>query len=600
MPAERIKSVLHQIIHKDQRGGVDGRYIGENITLIEDVLYEIENDNSDAVVLMLDMEKAFDRVEWGWLFNVLNHFNFGEGFISWLMTIYRHAQCSIVTNGHQSEYFCISRGIRQGDSLSALLFIIQAEPLAQLIRTDENIEGYKIQDNHMNVHIKGCQYVDDTITVLKNKLFVPYFLDIVNKYESVSGAKLNIKKTVGLVTQQNLIDLSMGIQMTVGPEKLLGVPVGNLGQRREFWYALVKKLKSRVEVWKTSELTWEGKCYLIISIGMAQMAYAMEMKTIPETCISEINKIFDDFLWKNGKRNIKRDICVLPRHLGGLGLLDVSIMAKVKKIMWIIRYLKAEQDENWVILATKYLKCLDLNVHLGSLKVYDSSDSLKSKNIPQFYKDCVLSFQELCRKARVRNKDDIIWFNNMLNFNGKPMILGHWAKTGILTIQDLMKNGSIDEGGIHQKLTHKAGLFFELSKIKASLPEAWKDLSMENYERQIYNQRGMLEMEFKIPNAGTKSLSDLTSGDVYNILLLNRKTELKSKEYWNRKFINMNIDWEDWFSQNFVNRYIPRKCKDFNWKVFHGHVNTETRLLKMKFSDGICKLCHTGDENLTT
>ena len=59
----------------------------------------------------------------------------------------------------------------------------------------------------------------------------------------------------------------------------------------------------------------------------------------------------------------------------------------------------------------------------------------------------------------------------------------------------------------------------------------------------------MLEMEFKIPNAGTKSLSDLTSRDVYNILLLNTKSEIKSKEYWNRKFINMYIDWEDWFSQ---------------------------------------------------
>ena len=116
--------------------------------------------------------------------------------------------------------------------------------------------------------------------------------------------------------------------MTVGPEKLLGVPIGNLAQQRKFWYALVKKLKSRVEVWKNRELTWEGKCYLIRSIGMAQMAYAMEMKTIPETCISEIDKIFDDFLWKNGKRNIKRDICVLSRHLGGLGLIDVSIKSQ--------------------------------------------------------------------------------------------------------------------------------------------------------------------------------------------------------------------------------------------------------------------------------
>ena len=128
--------------------------------------------------------------------------------------------------------FLYKQRLKTRGFLSALLLIIQAEPFAQLIRTDENIENYKIQDNHMIVHIKGCQYLDDTITVLKNKLFVPYFLDIVNKYGSVSGAKLNIKKTAGLVTHQNLIDSSMCIQVTVVPEKLLGVLVGSLGQQR--------------------------------------------------------------------------------------------------------------------------------------------------------------------------------------------------------------------------------------------------------------------------------------------------------------------------------------------------------------------------------
>ena len=153
---------------------------------------------------------------------------------------------------------------------------------------------------------------------------------------------------------------------------------------------------------KTRELTWEGKCYLIKSVGMAQMAYAMEMKTIPETCISEINH-FWWLLMEKMANEISIDICVLSGHLGGLGLIDVSIMAKVKKIVWIIRYLRAEKDGNWVILATKYLKCMDndLNVHLGFLKVYDSSDSLKSKNISQFYKTVWYHIQELCRKARV-------------------------------------------------------------------------------------------------------------------------------------------------------------------------------------------------------
>ena len=128
--ANRIKCVLPTIIHEDQRGCVPGRHIGEIIRNTEDILFELEKGNSDSVILMLDMEKAFDRVEWNWLLKVLKGFNFGNRFISWLETLYKHAKCSIMTNGVQSEYFSISRGIRQRDALSALLYIIQSEQFA--------------------------------------------------------------------------------------------------------------------------------------------------------------------------------------------------------------------------------------------------------------------------------------------------------------------------------------------------------------------------------------------------------------------------------------------------------------------------------------
>ena len=86
------------------------------------------------------------------------------------MTIYQHAQCSILTNGIQSGYFPISREIRQGDALSALLFVVQAELFAQLIRTDTKIQGFKIDNGHLTTYIKACQYVDDTVTVLKKQI----------------------------------------------------------------------------------------------------------------------------------------------------------------------------------------------------------------------------------------------------------------------------------------------------------------------------------------------------------------------------------------------------------------------------------------------
>ena len=66
-------------------------------------------------------------------------------------------------------------------------------------------------------------------------------------YESVSGARLNVKKTVGLVTDPNLIDGTSVMQMANGPEKVLGVPVRNIGKQNEFWVALVKK--TSVQTW---------------------------------------------------------------------------------------------------------------------------------------------------------------------------------------------------------------------------------------------------------------------------------------------------------------------------------------------------------------
>ena len=163
---------------------------------------------------------------------------------------------------------------------------------------------------------------------------IKHFFHLIERYGSVSGAKLNVSKTVGLVSHPDFIDNTLGIQMTIGPERLLGVPVGNKIQQNEFWIALVKKLMARLEVCKTRELTWETwerKCYLIKSIGISQLAYAMEMKTMPEYVITMANQIFDDFLWKNGERTINRDICTLHRELGGLGLTDISIISKVKK-----------------------------------------------------------------------------------------------------------------------------------------------------------------------------------------------------------------------------------------------------------------------------
>ena len=108
--------------------------------------------------------------------------------------MYQNARSDIMTNGVVSEYFDISRGIRQGDAMSALLYIIQAEPLAEAIRQSHSIKGIDITNGIINDELKIGQYVDDTIVFLGNSEYIKPCLDIISEYEKISGAKLNINK----------------------------------------------------------------------------------------------------------------------------------------------------------------------------------------------------------------------------------------------------------------------------------------------------------------------------------------------------------------------------------------------------------------------
>ena len=164
---------MPEIINTDQRGCIKCRYIGENIRLVEDIMHAKDDE---SVILLLDKEKAFDRVEWRWLFEVLRKFNFGERFISWIETMYNCAKSAVMTNGLLSECFSISRGIRQGDALSALLFIIQAEPLAEAIRSSCNFKGISMNNE---TEIRICQYVDDINIFLAHHSYINPCLEII-------------------------------------------------------------------------------------------------------------------------------------------------------------------------------------------------------------------------------------------------------------------------------------------------------------------------------------------------------------------------------------------------------------------------------------
>ncbi len=117
--ANRLKNVLPSIINTDQSGYLEGRFIGQNIRLQEEISFFTKFENKPGIILSIDFEKVFDSVNWHFLTKTLTNFKFGSKFISYIKTVYNNIESILINNGNTSKYFKLERGVRQGCPLSA-------------------------------------------------------------------------------------------------------------------------------------------------------------------------------------------------------------------------------------------------------------------------------------------------------------------------------------------------------------------------------------------------------------------------------------------------------------------------------------------------
>ena len=132
--ANRLKRVLPKLIDNDQTGFLKGRFIGENIRLIDATINYTIFKNIPGLLLFLDFEKAFYIVEWSFIQKTFRQFNFGSTIINWIKISYNSTESCILNNGWSSDFFKLERGVRQGCPLSPYLFILCVEVLAEAVR----------------------------------------------------------------------------------------------------------------------------------------------------------------------------------------------------------------------------------------------------------------------------------------------------------------------------------------------------------------------------------------------------------------------------------------------------------------------------------
>ena len=223
--ANRLKTVLDKIIFKDQKGFISGRFIGENIRLIYDVLFETKDQDIPGMILSIDFEKAFDTVSWKFIKKVLKYYNFGPSIISWISLFQNGSESCIIQNGFISEFFNLRKGCRQGDPISPYVFILCAEILGKIVRDSKSISGIKINEKEFRL----SQYADDTQIFLDGtEKSLKETLNILKTFYIMSGLKINVEKTraiwIGSLSNSNRqLCKEYKLDWSQGPFKILGV-----------------------------------------------------------------------------------------------------------------------------------------------------------------------------------------------------------------------------------------------------------------------------------------------------------------------------------------------------------------------------------------
>ncbi|XP_049373036.1 uncharacterized protein LOC125838027 [Solanum verrucosum] len=198
--AERLKKVIHRIVDIQQMAFIKGRQILDAMVIANELVDSRVKSKQPGIICKLDIQKAYDHVNWNYLVNMLQKMGFGSKWIRWIKYCIGTVKFSILINRSPTGFFSSQRGLRQGDPLSPFLFILAMEGMRSLINTTKAkdwIREFQVQNRATPAG------VIDRIKVLRRTFFWQGNEDKM-KYHLVKYEEMNISKKIGGVSIRNM------------------------------------------------------------------------------------------------------------------------------------------------------------------------------------------------------------------------------------------------------------------------------------------------------------------------------------------------------------------------------------------------------------
>jgi hypothetical protein len=167
----RFEGCMSRIIHRCQSAFIKGRNIMDGVMTLHEIMHDVKNNKRYGLILKLDFEKAYDKISWDFLFEMLRQRGFDEIWCKWIKEVVTSGTLSVQVNGSVGSYFKSGKGVRQGDPLSPLLFNLATNSLAKMVhKAQENglIKG--LVPNCIEQGVAILQYAHDTILCMEDEM----------------------------------------------------------------------------------------------------------------------------------------------------------------------------------------------------------------------------------------------------------------------------------------------------------------------------------------------------------------------------------------------------------------------------------------------
>lgn len=296
--SNRIRNVAGSLVNLDQSCGLPSRTIHDQLYFIRNYINYFQESNKSGLLVAIDQEKAFDRVNHKLILHMLSKFNFGSNLITLIKSIYQKMTSKVNINGMITESFPVTRSVRQGDGLSMVLFVLISELLSSMIRREMDIVPVSLPNS---LSKKVAQYADDVSILTPNARSLNCLEKVIGKYEKLTGAKINSEKTevllIGRWSKKQKEKIPQKFRICIkNTVKILGVHFGKNAKNKDE-EGLLKKIDTEIEKWQNRNLSMSGKIAVIRILMLSKIWHIAKVTGLSKTFICKLNSKLATFFW---------------------------------------------------------------------------------------------------------------------------------------------------------------------------------------------------------------------------------------------------------------------------------------------------------------